>query len=637
MIAPTKTITNPDRPPMTLQEHCKKDKLTIIAMYALLRESAADAAIVLEAGLSGICRQAEVNRTQVYERKAQLWAAFAGIELAGPGRPTEPEPMAADHPMGRDLCEQVLRHRLAHPGAVVSHASGSTSYSDGFRRFILDLCDTWEGTQESFCRWIEVPLPTLMSWQRRDRTRPATPQPSRAVPSLPDSATTTCRTIVQDYAVWEGSLRDFLREEARRLHLAPDAIRRVLAIGGMISSAPHKAPRYRGSTERQPPGAILVTDGKTLDVVCTASGETVHYNWQGIVDQATACHTAVVITDTECARGVRQAYEESCEFLGRAPEALIHDNKPIHEEADLREAIEARTRMIAATPGRPENKAVIEGEFGNYEQAVGPLHLDDSSLENLKRSAVSEAVRAYCAGINQAGRAELGGKSRRQAVREQCPDPQASLAFIEQLHAEHREQGRATPLPSQALAREILDAGFARFELQAHDEQGRLRTWLSSRYTPAAIRRGLAIFGGERDKGRLKEATSHRYLVKLIQSSQEELDLRAQEHWLRDFAEVERRAWLVELERDNAMLTAECADTASPDRDLAFRISEKAVFDGLPLARAFWEDKLRALLEKQCQRFEAVRRHVRRLYEAHWNDRFHLIGLLIEWENQLAR
>jgi len=191
-------------------------------------------------------------------------------------------------------------------------------------------------------------------------------------------------------------------------------------------------------------------------------------------------------------------------------------------------------------------------------------------------------------------------------------------------------------LPSQALAREILDAGFARFELQAHDEQRRLRTWLGSRYTPAAIRRGLAIFGSERAKGRLNEATPHRYLVKLIQSCQEELDLRSQEHLLRDFAEVERRAWLGELEQDNALLSAECADTASPDRDLAFCLSEKAVFGGLPLARAFWEDKLRALLETQSQRFEAVRRHVRRLYEAHWNDRFHLIGLLIEWENQLA-
>ena len=123
--------------------------------------------------------------------------------------------------------------------------------------------------------------------------------------------------------------------------------------------------------------------------------------------------------------------------------------------------------MIPATPGRAENKAVIEGEFGKYEQAVGTLHLDDSTLENLKRSAVSECIRAYCAGINQAGRAEFEGKSRQQVLRKACPDPHADQAFIEHLHGEHTRQGRSKPLASQALARQILDAGFARFELEA--------------------------------------------------------------------------------------------------------------------------------------------------------------------------
>jgi hypothetical protein len=322
--------------------------------------------------------------------------------------------------------------------------------------------------------------------------------------------------------------------------------------------------------------------------------------------------------------------------LGRAPAALIHDNKPIHHEAALKEAIEPRTRMIPATPGRPENKAVIEGEFGKYEQAVGRLRLDDSSIENLKRSAVNEVIRAYVAGINHAGRAELGGKSRQQVLRAACPDPQADRAFIEQLHAEHNRPGRRQPLPSQTLGRALLDAGFARFGLEANDVQGQLRTWLSGRYTPEAIRQGLAIFATERDKGRLRGKTAHRYLVKLIQSSQEELDLRAQEHWLRKFAEVERGAWLRELEQDYAILKTECAGASTLDHDLAFRLSELAVFGGLPLARSFWEEKLKTCLERQSQRIVAVCRHLRRLYEAPWNDRFQLIGRLIGWEYGLA-
>ena len=623
---------------MTLQEHCKKDKLTMIALYALVRDCAEAWSISLEGSLSGICRQAAVNRTQLYERKAQLREALSQVELAGPGRPAHSGavPVAVEEHAGQALREQVLRYRLEHPGAVVSHAGGGTSYSDGFRRFILDLADTWKGALASFCQWAEIPSPTLISWQRCDRVRPDTPPPLRAVARLPPSATAECRAIVQDYARWEGNLREFLRYEAKRLRLAPNAIRRVLAIVGMVSSKPRKAPRYRGSTERCEPGAILVTDGKTLEVVSTASGEIGHYNWQGIVDQTTACHTAVVITDSECAQGVREAFEQSCDFLGRAPAALIHDNKPIHQDAALKEAIEPSTRMIPATPKRPENKAVIEGEFGKYAQAVGRLRLDDSSMENLKRSAVSEAVRAYVAGINHAGRAEFEGKSRQQVLRAACPDPQADRAFIERLHAEHNRPGRSQPLPSQTPGRALLDAGFARFGLEASDVQGQLRTWLSGRYTPEAIRQGLAIFATERDKGRLRGKTAHRYLVKLIRSSQEELDLRAQEHWLREFAEVERGAWLRELEQDDALLKAECAGASTLDHDLAFRLSELAVFGGLPLARSFWEEKLKTCLERQSQRIGAVCRHLRRLYEAPWNDRFRLIDRIVGWEYGLA-
>jgi hypothetical protein len=624
---------------MTLQEQLQKDKLTIIAMQALLCDCAEEGAIVLKDSLSEICRQAGVNRTQVYERKAQLWNALAEFELAGPGRPvkTEPPPVADEMPASYRLREQVLRYRLDHPGAVVVHRSGNTSYSDGFRRWVLDLADTWEETRESFCLWAEIPHPTLITWQRRDRVQPYVPSLVRAVPPLANSATTECRTIVEDYAIWEGSLRDFLRYEAQRLHLAAHAIRRVLAITGMVASKPHRTPRYRGSTERQRPGDILVTDGKELTVISSASGEIDHYNWQGIVDQATACHTAVVITDHECAEGVREAYEGSCTFLGRVPQALLHDNKPIHDEKSLRKAIEPRSHMIAATPARPQNKAVIEGEFGKYEQAVGALHLDDSSIENLKRSAVSEAIRAYTAGINQAGRAEFRGRSRKQVLRESCPDPQADLTFLEQLRARHNHQGRSDPLPSQALARQVLDAGFARFELESLDEQGKLRAWLISRFTPAAIRQGLALFGSERAKGRLKNKMAHRYLVKLIQSRQEELDLQEQEHCLLVFAEVERKAWLQELEQDYDLLKTECNQAVELEHDLAFRLSEKSVFGGLPLARAFWEGKLKALLAAQCRRYEAVRRHIRRLYEAPGNDRLNLISRIIGWENQLAQ
>jgi hypothetical protein len=452
---------------------------------------------------------------------------------------------------------------------------------------------------------------------------------------MPISASADFRRIVDDFATWQGGIRDFFKYETVRMKLGPTPIRKVLVICGMLPERSAKAPRYRGSTTRCQPGNILVTDGKTVKVQFTASGQERSFNWQGMVDQATACHTAVVVTETECADGVRDAFEGSCAFVGRAPQALIHDNKPIHDDQRLREHIEKTTTMIPATAQRPENKAVIEGEFGKYEQAVGTIFLDDSSKNELIHSAVGEIVRAYTAGLNHAGRAEFNGKSRQQVLRATCPDPDKDRKFIEQLHSEHTETRRVDVLPTRPASRIILDEGFRRLGIEHMDPEGKTRQWLAERYTPEAIRQGLAIFGAERNKGRLRNQTAHRYLVKVIQNRQTEIDLRGQEESLREFAEIERQEWLQELEAEYKILETEC-DESTPKNDLAIRLSDSAVFGGLSLQRAFWENKLKLILDNSHDKFCAVCRHVRRLFEATWENRFALIAKLVAWEHQLT-
>ncbi len=623
---------------MTLKQQLEQDKLTVIAMYVLVQEHAAELEVTLAGTVSSMCRDAGVNRTQIYERKDQLDRALSTLELAGPGRPVcaQPRAVMACTDAGCAVRERVLRYRLEHPGAVVHHTSATTSYSDGFRRFLLDCADEWLGAMETFCAHAQVPLATWMSWRRRDRAQPYTPQPPRPVPLLAYAASEACRTIVEDYAIWDGSQRDFLSHEARRLHLSPSAVRRVLRITGMVAVRPRKPPRYRGSTHRVEPGAVVVTDGKTLDVLSTHTGEFSHYTWQAMVDQSTACHTGAALTETECAAGVHEVFDQTCALLGRPPLALVHDNKPIHDDAKLRAHIEPTTRMIPATLARPENKAVVEGEFGKFEQAVGAVYLDDRSLDSLKRSALSEVLRAYTAAVNHAARAELHGKSRLQVLRQACPDPEKDRAFIEQLHAEHTAKRPPETLPTQGVARRLLDAAFARFALGDLDPNATLRDWLSARYTPEAIRQAIAVFATEYDKGRLRTKTAHRYLVKLIQNCQHELDLRAEEHLLREFAETERQAWIQEFEHDLTLLEDECQDPCTVENDLSLRLSEKAVFASMLLERAFWEQQLKTFLAPQRHRIGAVCRHLRRLYEAHVDDRFQLISALVSWEFQLA-
>ena len=147
-------------------------------------------------------------------------------------------------------------------------------------------------------------------------------------------------------------------------------------------------------------------------------------------------------------------------------------------------------------------------------------------------------------------------------------------------------------------------------------------------FTPEAIRQGLAIFGTEQGKGRIQNKFAHRYLVKVVQNCQHEIDLRQQEALLREFAQIERAAWIDEFETENKNLMQEC-DGTSPDNDAAFRISDNILFGSLFLARFFWEEKLQTLLQKQTDRFVAVCAHIRHVFEATWQDRFALINKIV--------
>ncbi len=196
-------------------------------------------------------------------------------------------------------------------------------------------------------------------------------------------------------------------------------------------------------------------------------------------------------------------------------------------------------------------------------------------------SAVREILRAYTVGVNHAGRVELDGKSRKQVLRQTCLDPEKDRKFIEQLHADHNSEKRVDTLPTEEVSRLLLDEGVKRFGIEDLDPDVKTRQWLAGRYSPEAIRQGLAIFGTERDKERLQNDMAHRYLVKVIQNCQAEIDLRRQEEYLCAFAEIEYRGWLQQLEADFKILKAE-SNESRPEKELAFRLSDNAVFGGLP-------------------------------------------------------
>ena len=628
----------PKRPfAMNVEQTATFDKLSLVALYKIIKDSMEELGITIDFNqpLTSICEELSLSRSSVYSRIKQLRTAFTDLNLPGRGRPTA-ESVENRQP-NSNVREHVLRHRLEHPGSVVRHASGRVSYSDGFIRFILDAFDEWEGSVEAFCSEVEIPYQSFHAWRLKDENEPYEVYKPQTILDAPYCLSETCRTIIENYERWEGSLRDFLLEEARCSGINPTQIARLLKICKMVPQRSRKKDiRYRGSTEPLQPGSMLVTDGQEQQVILTGSGEVRTFNWQGTVDQTTGCTTATVITETECAQGVLDAFNQSCEFLGRPPQALLHDNKPIHENAELRKQIEQTTVMIPATPGRGQNKAIVEGTFGKVTQQIGStIYLDDSSKDALVQSALLERQKAYAAGADHAERARFDGKSRIEVLREHCPDPENDKKFLKNLHAEHTRPQGTEYLPTREVSRKLLDEGFEQFGLEQYDIDGKTRTWIANRHTPEAVRQGLSIFAGEREKGRLENKTAHRYLVKVIQNCQDEIDLRIQEEILLKYGVKEQRCWLAGLEEEKKIIIGDQIEDEL-SKESIFVLSEKALFGGLPIQRAFWEKLLRRILKLQPTYFKAVCKHVRRMFEVERQDRLSLISKLINWKLGLA-
>ena len=461
-----------------------------------------------------------------------------------------------------------------------------------------------------------MPPGTLKDWGRDDRAGLPSIPPAKPHLELPVDASEMTRAIVLEFEAWEGSTKAFLRVAGQRNGLTADQVARVLRICGAIAPRTRRAFRHRGATERLSPGALLVTDGKKLHVLLTGSGRRTRRNWQGIVDQATGCDTAVVVTHEEDAAAARRAFTESVEFLGGVPpNGLLHDNKPCYQEAELRDYVQAKgTELVAATLGSGENKACVENEFSLFETRVGTIRLDDSSTDSLIHSAVGEIVRAYTAATNGVARAELAGLSREAAVRSARPSlaqQAADRAFIRELKERHERERHSTWREKiKPVSRQLLAHVFADLGLKDRDPSGRLQEYLSI-FEPAAIRQAAAIVAVRLDRGDLQRAHAHRYLAKVIQSTQESLDLERHETKLLELCRQQAQDW-VSMER----VEFEELQRESDPQTLACALAERAAWGGIPVEGAFWTERLLELLERAQHVIEAVRRFLVRLYEA---------------------
>ncbi len=603
----------------------------MMAVLDVARFIAHNTGVDLAAKLAESCRSVGANRTSVYEQRQRLVQCLEQLAAARPGRPLAQTPTPPDETAEHlRLTVEVLEFRLRHPGSLVEYPE-RTSYADPFRRFVQERRDRWTRSLESFAQAVRIPPDTLRDWSRQEQSQPLRAQEKKRLP-LPVDASQTTRQIVEEWMRWVGPTRAFIPHAAQVFELAPNLITRLLKILGIISARARKPPRYRGSTQKLTPGTVLVTDGKWITVELLESQQKIYFNWQGIVDQTTGCDTAIVLSEQEDAEAVRKAYEASLETLGGiVPEVLLHDNRPCYDDSELRQKLQdAGTDMIHATPGRPQNKAILEGAFGLWEQRVGTLKLDDTDDDSLLRSAVLESLRAYTAATNSVPRTEGGGRSRLQLLQQACPTQdqrRRDEAFLKGLKKRTRRGRTRQPDPE---ARDLIEHVFQRFLLTEHDPKAKLRDYLAT-FQPAAIRRAAAILATKLERDLVQRKHAHRYLAKVIQTQQEEIDLERAAEELWELTQRQNQNW---VEREERHFDALERDQGL--EDLTRAVAERAAYGGIPLQSTFWTRKLLQLLRQQADRLvEHVKKWLIRLYDAPRQRRLVLLDLITAQQQEL--
>ncbi len=278
-------------------------------------------------------------------------------------------------------------------------------------------------------------------------------------------------------------------------------------------------------------------------------------------------------------------------------------------------------RFIPTTLGRAQNKAVLEGAFGLFQQRVGNLRLDNTNEYTLIRSAVEQVVRVYTAVTNNVPRIELDGRSRLQALQEACPTAEQRKRdedFLARLKADHRRPRRQQPRPESL---KLIEHVFERFDFASHDPKGELRRYLAT-FSPAAIRRAAAILAAKLEN--LDRRHAHRYLTKLIRTQQDELDLEREAEELLHLCQRQRQDWTQDEEHDFQILAKEHGDPA----ELAAVVAQRAAFGGLPLQATFWKRKLLELLHNADHLADRVNKTLIPLYEAPKQQRLVLLDLI---------
>lgn len=613
--------------------------------------------IACDVSKQDVTRRLDVARSYAYELVQKVEAAVdRGLDDA----PSD-EGVKAAQLRRLELRVAVLEYRTEHPGSWVS--GGRTVYSSDLQAFVVELSSKSIGpemTQADFASACGIPLPTLKEWwgdaarqlvlplappdpqaptDADDAPAPRSPEPpSPSDPPAPAiepvaegelGLSLEMHRVVAEYERWQGPFFAFV-EHLRSLGLryGKQMVSQILhlAAARKLLRRPPPTPSARGSTFRPPPGVQWTSDGKQVDVV--VDGQTFRVNWQPTADIGSTATVGSVVRPQEDTAGVLDSFAQGVETTGAPSAAFLLDNKACNKNQAVADAVAPDTFVMHATPGRGQNKAVIEGSFGLFAQGLGPVvaTIDTSTPENIALCVANAVTRAFAQGRNHHPR-RRDGRTPYELYRDADPSPDEIAAAIERLRAikeridtrEAREQARLDPAVLATIEQAIERFGF----FDDGDVAFSLRT-----LPLAAIQSAVAIYAAKQEAGSLPIDAGIRYFAGIARNCQHERELLFFEQEL--VSQLERTGQIVRVHLDRKA-------AALASLDLASRLSaivQELLTVTAPVAQVFWRRHFHAEADVTPVAFRhALRRHlcerVRRHYTASKRHRQALVDLIV--------
>jgi hypothetical protein len=409
----------------------------------------------------------------------------------------------------------VLAFLMRHPGAVSSRGR-RRSYSDAFRRFVLALRGEYPQLGgEAFACAVQVPAAALRAWQRRSPRGAAAVGP-RSVTAIP-RGDGPLAAVAKAWQQWDGPFTRFCEHIQRNLGIPWKRCTVATRLASLGLRQPRTRPTRRvdaraprGSFATYFPGAQWVADGSAVTV--RLNRQRFRFNLQLVIDAASGAIIGASVGDEEDSRAVVSAFHDAVATVGKAPLALLLDQRSCNRSAEV-EKLGRQTDIVYAARGRPQSKAHVEGAFGLLSHVVPPLQIEADDPRELARQVLVLMVQCWARTLNHRPRPRRGGLTRAVLYREHQPSAEvreAARSALRTRAARARSPRRVHGRERSPLFRDFVRHMLARLAIPDGDHY--FETVLAS-YPPDVIVGSMAVYQGKAAAGALPVDADARYLL----------------------------------------------------------------------------------------------------------------------------